>query len=328
MSEFDLLGGAQNDITSYSDSLYNKVNETINSIPCYDLYGDPTPCPQIDVTKFCSGSGFELPKTPNLNDVVPDVKFETTWENKDLNFSSLINFSFQPLATFFIALGLFVLFFLITTFYYFFIYSNLYNVYKIGWNGVYKYMTISRFWLFVVVFVALSCTIELFIYFFLLQGSQINISLKITFITTLFVVGTTFLMTSNTTFVKIFENTLGYFALTLIWGKTIESKLKELFTYKCGENQLSDTNMSYLFIMSLLQHNNFDETIKMFKNGNLGFITKDNNNGNIKDDGKDDVKKYLFDCVTFKNVVGHMTWVYFSALTTTLICIKFLSKNR
>ena len=80
--------------------------------------------------------------------------------------------------------------------------------------------------------------------------------------------------------------------------------------------------------MSLLQHNNFDETIKMFKNGNLGFITKDNNNGDVKDDGKDNVKKYLFDCVTFKNVVGHMTWVYFSALTTTLICIKFLSKNR
>ena len=142
--------------------------------------------------------------------------------------------------------------------------------------------------------------------------------------TSIAVIGITSLLTCNVSFVKIFENTFGYAVATLYSPKKDYS--------------------FYEFVNSIFLHDTFSKggidftfNFSAFRLDNLGDIIRDigvknpeskydffidsenalNNNLNL-----------LASSVVLKNTVGYMTWILFSSITSTIISIKYLSREK
>ena len=321
-------------LTSFSNTItsnYAQMSQLIQDMSCVDLSGNFITCPKIDYSQICKSGkvpGFDLSGiTPNLS----FLNNNSDWANSDINTKDLMNYNYQPLITFFIAFGLVIFYFIVGVFYYEVTHVGLYNLFKeqnADWTAINKSLAIYRFLLFIVIFVLLLVFLYVFVYNFTLRGTSSSMALGIISVCLLTIVGITFLMIHNTTFVKIFENTIGYGLVNAIWGEGINERLKKMFSHQFFKKDIIDkslpeTNFSFNFLFSLLHLHNFKEMIEIIGSGETGVIE----NPQLQQKDKDAYEKYLFDCVVLKNTVGHLSWVFFSSLVATLVSIRFLSKN-
>ena len=195
--------------------------------------------------------------------------------------------------------------------------------YDIIWTKLQSCVNSYRFYLFVITFTASLIINVGIIYTIILKGKNMIHALKVVSITNLAVIGVTSLLTNNVSFVKIFENTLGY-------------AISGLFSPK-KEHSLN------MFMNSLFIHNTFGKgwvdfsfLFTAFRLDNLGDIIRDI--GLIKPESKYDfyIKSgeglnndlnLLANAVVMKNTVGYMTWTLFSSITATIVSIKYLVRQ-
>jgi hypothetical protein len=82
--------------------------------------------------------------------------------------------------------------------------------YQYSYPEIIKCLNLNRFVLFIIVFIAIFVSNVYIIYTFIWKGKHIKQAMKIVSISITSVVGITFLLCNNPSFIKIFENTIGY----------------------------------------------------------------------------------------------------------------------
>jgi len=122
-------------------------------------------------------------------------------------------------------------------------------------------------------------------------------------------------------FVKVFENSIGYFIVSLgLFGN-----IREIFNYNTNINSniilkdshypmLSDyKNNTASFILTLFDSLNFNNIFNEFN--------KDNTNYNFYLNSDNDFKEKLFRMVVFKHKVGILCWYYISSFMSIIITL-------
>lgn len=229
----------------------------------------------------------------------------------------------------FIAIFYFILFSIIGMFYNTYLIKSVNNIIDLDKNFVNyhqeiypkikKCLNIHRFVLFIIVFITIFISNVFIIYSFIWKGTDINQASKIVSLSITSVIGITFLLCNNPNFTKIFENTIGY-GITKIFSP--------------NKNYSFSNFMNKIFKHSIFPKGgiNFEFMFTCFRLDNFGHILNDlRNNDNMKYDFSivtelNDLKD-LFNIVIMKNTIGHLCWIYFSSIASTIICIKFLSKH-
>jgi mannose/fructose/N-acetylgalactosamine-specific phosphotransferase system component IIC len=163
------------------------------------------------------------------------------------------------------------------------------------------------------------------IYTFVMKGGQPAEAAKIIGICLATIIGTTFFIIDNQYFVTIFENTVGYKLMTM-WKNTRDT-LQSIFCHK-SDATATTTNthifpgihMVMTFMLSVFYMNNFGFVLQQIgsKESKYDFtIIEDNDSDHIR---------HLAKCVVRKHTIGHLCWVYFSAIVATMISTKYLAK--
>ena len=183
-------------------------------------------------------------------------------------------------------------------------------------NGVnnYNYFSIIQYNLFIFPFI--FGTIFLFIYTIIykiiLNGTADNMALKLIAICTSITLGFTFLLINipNSSFVKIFENSIGYLISSFfgsgVIDKTFQFKNKEFDNFKMNKNVL----------LTLFDINNFNNLYDNINDNNI--LT------NFTIDNSSNIKNEFHKLVIQKNRIGILSWYYITSFMTVLICLKYL----
>jgi hypothetical protein len=235
----------------------------------------------------------------------------------------------QTVPIFYIAIIYIILYFILGLFYNQMLTQSVASIMTAGitgnyadtWNQVDIILNKYRFILFIFVFLLLFTVNIGFIYILILKGTNTKYAMKAVSIAILAVTGVTFLLTNNINFVKIFENTIGYSIASFfppVTGQSFTDFMNTIFQHKHFQN-----GVDFGFLFTVFRLDNFGDVIK-----DIGY--------------KDiDIQKYDFEftkeadksfenlakCVIMKNTVGHFCWIIFSSIATTMISIKFMSKN-
>lgn len=195
--------------------------------------------------------------------------------------------------------------------------------YDVLWNKISSSLNSYRFYLFLNIFLFTLVINVGIIYLLILKGSHLTNALKVVSISSMSIIGLTFLLTSNVSFTKIFENTIGYAVATLFSPKkdfTFSKFINSLFIHKSFGK--GGVDFSFLFTA--------------FRLDNLGNILSDigsnssepkydffiNSSAELNDD-----LNILAERVVIKNTVGQLCWILFASIASTIISIKYLAKD-
>ena len=192
------------------------------------------------------------------------------------------------------------------------------------WNKINNTLNKFRFILFIFVFLLLFAVNIGIIYILILKGTRKNYAMKVVSIAIFAITGLTFLLTNNVNFVKIFENTIGYAIASFFpptEGKTFSEFINNLFKH----NTFVD-GIDYGFLFTVFRLDNFGDIIKDISK--VDETTKKTKyDFTFRDEVNDDDLQHLAKCVVRKNTIGYFCWIIFSSIATTMISVKFLSKN-
>lgn len=162
---------------------------------------------------------------------------------------------------------------------------------------------------------------NIMIYKFGMNGNQDAVAAKIAAIVTASVVGVAFILCNDMHFIRIFENTVGYVVLDTIYG--MDKKMAEYLQMDTEEATPWMNEVFKLgFLVTAFRLDNFDDACNMFSSGsNTTFYPQ----LSWKKDKND--KQPLAELVVKKHIIGHLCWIYFSALSATTVACKFLARN-
>jgi hypothetical protein len=195
--------------------------------------------------------------------------------------------------------------------------------YDLIWVKLQSCVNNYRFYLFVVTFVATLLINVGIIYIIILKGQNINHALKIVSITSVAVIGVTSLLANNVSFVKIFENTIGYAISTLFSPKKDHSFLQFMNSLFIHES-FGKGGIDFSFLFTAFRLDNLGDIIR-----DIGLLKPESKyDFYIKNDGglNNDLN-LLSNAVVMKNTVGYMTWTLFSSITATIISMKYLVRQ-
>ncbi len=159
---------------------------------------------------------------------------------------------------------------------------------------------------------------NMMIYVFYLNGSRKLYALKIIGACILLIIGPMFLLCNSSPFVKIFENSIGYMIARFISFRSNESFstfMKNLFTHT------SFQDIDFTFVFSLFTLNNFGTLLH-----DIGTKRTESNFYINPTYATQENIKHLLDAVIRKNTIGHMCWIYFTTIASSLIAIKYTSR--
>jgi hypothetical protein len=201
--------------------------------------------------------------------------------------------------------------------------GNSFN-YNIIWTKVQSCLNKFRFYLFITTFMATLLINVGIIYLIILKGKKVYNAIKVVSLTSIAVIGITSLLTCNVSFVKIFENTFGYAVATLFSPKK-DYSFHEFVNSIFVHDTFSKGGIDFTFIFSAFRLDNLGDIIRDIgiKNPESKYdfyINSENvlnNNLNL-----------LASSVVLKNTVGYMTWILFSSITSTIISVKYLSREK
>lgn len=175
--------------------------------------------------------------------------------------------------------------------------------------------------LFIAVFITVFL-INLFLFYMLLQhGKHITMAMKVISLCIFAIIGITFLViSSNVTFVKIFENTLGY-AITSWFSPESNVSYLEFMNTLFIHDMYPKGGVNFDFLFSSFRLDNFGSVVK-----DIGHISGQKYDFHFTNDKIDEKLQTLLKMVVAKNCIGYFAWVYFSTLVCTIISIKYLVK--
>lgn len=195
--------------------------------------------------------------------------------------------------------------------------------YDILWNKISSSLNSYRFFLFLNIFVFTLIINVGIIYITILKGTNFSNALKIVSISSMSIIGLTFLLTSIVSFTKIFENTIGYTVAKMFSPKkdyNFTQFINSLFIHKTFEK--GGVDFSFLFAA--------------FRLDNLGHILSDIGSSSsdpkydfyIKSSAElNDDLNILAERVVMKNTVGQLCWILFASIASTIVSIKYLAKD-
>lgn len=195
---------------------------------------------------------------------------------------------------------------------------NGYENYK---ENIDKLQNIFRFWSIFAVFGIIIAT-NMGIYVNYLKGTQPMKALYTIAGLTCIIVVPMYLMCNKITYIKIFENSIGYLVAKGLYRKygSFDKFMSTLFTHKTFITN-SHIKINYGFMFSLFRLDNFGAVLR-----NIG--NKPDNaeyNFYVNPEVVEDDLRYLLRAVVTKNTIGHLSWVYFAAVASTLISIQYVS---
>lgn len=229
------------------------------------------------------------------------------------------------------------------------------------WITVNTPLLLKRFLLFLWVFAFIFIFIVGIIYLSIMKGTQSAYASKTSALFILGIVGGTFLLVNINLFIKIFENTIGYGWINFMASKDVDNVMNLLIEHKTYENKLilPDTKVELGFLLTIFNIDNFVNVLNNIKQTDntydfklrdnesmknefdklyyedrdntflnnikkeLDKMEKTNSNTNIMDLVVNDLAKL----VIRKNTIGHLCWVYFAGMISTIVSMKYLYKN-
>ena len=237
--------------------------------------------------------------------------------------------------------------------------ATAYSINNVG-HLVNNSLNIKRFFLFLWVVVFIFIFVVAIIYITIMKGVQVSSASKTTAICIFGIVGGTFLLMNSNFFVKIFENTVGYGWIQTMAGKDVEHVMNLLIEHNTFKNPsiLPDTKIDLGFLLSIFSIDNFVNMLNDIKDeakqNKYDFGLRDNDSMKAKFDNlycNDRESTYLNsiqyelehptsnttnitgivvnDLAKFviqKNTIGHLCWIYFAGIVSTVVSMKYLYK--
>jgi hypothetical protein len=195
------------------------------------------------------------------------------------------------------------------------------NGYENYRENIDKLQNSFRFWSIFAVFGIIIAT-NMGIYLNYLRGRQPMKALYTIAGFTCIIVVPMYLLCNKITFIKIFENSIGYLVAKTLYRKhgSFDKFISTLFTHKTFIAN-SEVKINYGFMFSLFRLDNFGAVLR-----NIG--NKPDNadyNFHVNPAIMEEDLRYLLRAVVTKNTIGHLSWVYFAAVASTLISIQYAS---
>ena len=180
-----------------------------------------------------------------------------------------------------------------------------------------------RFYLFLITFASTLLINVGIIYTVILKGKNFNHALKVVSVTSVAVIGVTSLLANNVSFVKIFENTLGY-AVSNLFSPKKDHSLNMFMNSLFIHNTFGKGGIDFSFLFTAFRLDNLGDLLR-----DIGLKTEQSRyDFYIKNDGGlDNDLNLLANAVVMKNTVGYMTWTLFSSITSTIISMKYLVRQ-
>jgi hypothetical protein len=224
---------------------------------------------------------------------------------------------------------------------------------KVVEQSIINLSVLNHFGVFITIVISLFLVIFGIYYKGVLNGKQNKKAAGIIFLCIMSIMTITFILTtpiikSFTNIVTIFENTIGYSVICLMYSKPIQSVLSVLFVNPEFKNTsiFPYSHTSYFFILSVLSIYNFSEIFSKLNkpddntpypydfyidnsspysrkddDPNIKKIITNINNGNER---VDEIKTYIAKLIIMKYMIGHFCWIYFASIITCMVSIKFL----
>jgi hypothetical protein len=171
-----------------------------------------------------------------------------------------------------------------------------------------RYLIMIRFVIFCFLFFILFISNFYFIYILWYKGTNAQKCCQILCTCIFIILGIAFLLFNNIEFIKVFENTIGYFIINSIFD--VNKTMKSMFI---EDKHDPEKDISYLFTHFRL--NNFNSELKRMKDRN-----------EISPTLEDGILKHFFECVYLKHMIGHLCWIYFATLTTAVVATRYMDK--
>jgi hypothetical protein len=224
-------------------------------------------------------------------------------------------------------------------------------------NTINSALILKRFFLFLWIFVFLFIFIIGIIYLSIMKGTQGATASKNTIMCILGIVGGTFLLVNLNLFIKIFENTVGYGWIQLTASCDVEHIMNLLIEHKEYENKLilPETKLDLGFLLSIFRIDNFVNVLNDIKDSEQydfrlreiesmqsefnKMYSEDRENTYLKSIEKELKRKEntksitevvvndLAKLVIRKNTIGHLCWIYFAGIVSTVVSMKYLYKH-
>ena len=150
-----------------------------------------------------------------------------------------------------------------------------------------------------------------FVYKLFLNGQDDVVGAQILFFCFFLTLGVTYVLCNNVTFIKVFENTIGYGIVTAIYG--LRGSFMKSYIQK------PEDNVHYDFLFSVFRLDNFGDVLMDVKQS-------DKYDFEIKQD-QEVTYLHLLEKVHMKHIIGHTCWIYFATLVSTLIASKYMAKH-
>ena len=202
--------------------------------------------------------------------------------------------------------------------------DNLDVTWKKCWDEISNHMLLHRCISFCCWFVLLFIINYGFVYKLFLNGQNDIVGLQSISSCFFVILGITYVMCSNVTFVKVFENTVGYGLIQSFLGGT---KINKILI----PDSSASKDVSYDFLFSVFRVDNFGQALIDIYNDQYleadrkyPFIISSKSHGS-----SDDIEVFLdlWDKVYLKHIIGHSCWIYFATLISTLVVSKYMAKN-
>lgn len=178
-----------------------------------------------------------------------------------------------------------------------------------------------RFWSIFFVFGIIIAN-NMGIYTAYMKGTQPGKALPIILGFAMIIVAPMYLLCNKITFIKVFENSIGYMVTKLLYRKhgSFTAFINTLFTHKSFTTS-PEIKVDFGFLFSLFRLDNFGTMLyKMRKTP-----TNPEYNFHVDTAIREDDLRYLLRAVVTKNTIGHLSWIYFATLAATLISVQYLS---
>ena len=229
------------------------------------------------------------------------------------------------------------------------------------WKTVNSTLILKRFFLFLWIIVFIFIFVVGIIYMSIMKGTRVSSAMKISAICIIGIVGGSFLLMNSNLFVKVFENTVGYGWIQTIAGKDVEHIMNLLFEHNTFKNPpiLPDTKIDLGFLLSIFSIDNFVNVLNDIKDeakeNKYDFSLRNNDSMKTKFDSiyyedrentylksiqyelehpksdtniTDIVVNDLAKMTVRKNTIGHLCWIYFAGIVSTVVSMKYLYKNK
>jgi hypothetical protein len=227
------------------------------------------------------------------------------------------------------------------------------------WKTVNSTLILKRFFLFLWIIVFIFIFVVGIVYMSIMKGTHVGSAMKTSAICIIGIVGGAFLLMNSNLFVKVFENTVGYGWIQTIAGKDVEHIMNLLFEHNTFKNPpiLPDTKIDLGFLLSIFSIDNFVNVLNDIKDeakeNKYDFSLRNNDSMKTKFDSiyyedrenvylksiqyelehpksdtniTDIVVNDLAKMTVRKNTIGHLCWIYFAGIVSTVVSMKYLYK--